>query len=209
MVVSFEVGEGSIEHFPARHDDNVEAGSHFVTPEELSGQTLGSVTSTAEPIFACRRHAEPSRRAAVGSVKTVMNLPCARAPVVVDALELRPAANTLGRLAAPGRSCRLLVSPLLTLVGNGQSLTALCPATLQDNSTVLRGHPDPESVGLFPATGVGLVGALAFHADPAVSGARLRACRAAEFSILVVASLGVSTERRGKPPLVLQSRTPS
>ena len=57
----------------------------------------------------------------------------------------------------------------LTLVGNGQPLTTFCPASRQDNSTVLRGHPDPESVGLFPAPSVGLVGALALHADPAVS----------------------------------------
>jgi hypothetical protein len=36
MVVSFEVDEGSMEHFPARHDHDVEADSNFVTPEDLS-----------------------------------------------------------------------------------------------------------------------------------------------------------------------------
>ena len=28
VIVGFEAGEGSIEHFPARHDDDIEAGGH-------------------------------------------------------------------------------------------------------------------------------------------------------------------------------------
>jgi len=97
VVVSFEVGEGSIEHFPARHDNNVEAGSHFVTPEELSGQTLGSVSVNRRADLACRRHAEPSRRGAVGDREDRHEPAMRPGSRVVHALELRPAANTLGR----------------------------------------------------------------------------------------------------------------
>jgi len=43
MVVGFEAGEGSIEHFPARDDDNVEAGFHLVAPEHLAGEALGAI----------------------------------------------------------------------------------------------------------------------------------------------------------------------
>src|SRR5687767_14043960 len=57
----------------------------------------------------------------------------------------------------------------LSFVGNGQPLATLGPASFEDNSTVLGRHPDPEAVRLLAAPGVGLVGALAFHAEPAVT----------------------------------------
>jgi hypothetical protein len=42
-VIGFETDEGSIEHFPARHDDDVEAGGHLVAPEHLTSEALGAV----------------------------------------------------------------------------------------------------------------------------------------------------------------------
>jgi hypothetical protein len=65
VVVSFEAGEGSIEHFPARYDDDVEAGGHLMTPENLAGQPLGAVAINRRADLPGRRHAEPRRRAAV------------------------------------------------------------------------------------------------------------------------------------------------
>jgi hypothetical protein len=56
----------------------------------------------------------------------------------------------------------------LTLVRDGQSPPALRPATLEDNPTVLRRHPNPETVRFLTPTVVRLVGALAFHAGPVV-----------------------------------------
>ena len=43
-VVCFNTGERSIEYFPARYHDDVEAGRNFVTPENLSGDTLGAIS---------------------------------------------------------------------------------------------------------------------------------------------------------------------
>jgi hypothetical protein len=43
VVISFEAGEGGIEHFPARHNDDVEAGGHVVAPEHLAGEALGAI----------------------------------------------------------------------------------------------------------------------------------------------------------------------
>jgi hypothetical protein len=43
VVISFETGEGGIEHFPARHDDNVEAGRCCVAPEHLASEALGAI----------------------------------------------------------------------------------------------------------------------------------------------------------------------
>ena len=43
MVIGFEAGEGGIEHFPARHDDDVGAGGHLVTPEHLAGEAFGAI----------------------------------------------------------------------------------------------------------------------------------------------------------------------
>jgi hypothetical protein len=111
VVVSFEVGKGSIEHFPARHDDDVEVGRHFVTPEELSGQPLRSIPLNGRADLACRRHAEPSRRAAIGYCEDRHEPAVCSSPGIVDALEFGPATNTLGGwqlLAAHARSLKIL-----------------------------------------------------------------------------------------------------
>ena len=95
MVVSFKVGEGSMEHFPARYDHDVETGSHFVTPENLSCQALGSVSINGRADLARRRHAEPSKMASVGDCEDRHELTVRPSPRLVDALEFRPATNTL------------------------------------------------------------------------------------------------------------------
>ena len=65
LVISFEVGEGRIEHFPPRYDDDVDGGSHLVTPEDLAGQSLGAVAINRRADLPRRRHAEPRSLAAV------------------------------------------------------------------------------------------------------------------------------------------------
>ena len=44
VVIGFESGEGCIEHFPARHDDDVKAGSQFPPPEQFSCQAFRAIT---------------------------------------------------------------------------------------------------------------------------------------------------------------------
>jgi hypothetical protein len=43
VIVGFKAGEGSIEHFPARHDHDIKSGGHFVATEQLARQALGAV----------------------------------------------------------------------------------------------------------------------------------------------------------------------
>ena len=71
----------------------------------------------------------------------------------VGALEVRASAHAL-------RPPERLASAGLAFVGNRQALAPLGAATLQDNPAVLRRHPHPEAMGLGPAAGIRLVGAL-------------------------------------------------
>jgi hypothetical protein len=43
LIFSFKAGEGGIEHFPARHDDDVEGGGDFMAPEHLPGEAFGAI----------------------------------------------------------------------------------------------------------------------------------------------------------------------
>lgn len=43
---------------------------------------------------------------------------------------------------------------------DSQAVTALEPTSLEDGTTGLGGHAGPESVGLGPLAGIGLIGAL-------------------------------------------------
>jgi hypothetical protein len=42
-IVTLEAGKGRIKHFPARHDDDVQAGHDLMTPEDLAGESLGAI----------------------------------------------------------------------------------------------------------------------------------------------------------------------
>ena len=42
-IVALETVKRRIKHFPARDDDNVEAGFHLVAPEHLTGEALGAI----------------------------------------------------------------------------------------------------------------------------------------------------------------------
>jgi hypothetical protein len=43
VIVGFEAGKGSIEHFPARHDHDIKSSGHSVAPEQLARQALGTI----------------------------------------------------------------------------------------------------------------------------------------------------------------------
>jgi hypothetical protein len=72
-VIGFECSERCIEHFPTRHDDDVEAANVLSPPEELTGRRFARLRSTAEPSF--RVAATPNRGVAVplGMTNTVMS----------------------------------------------------------------------------------------------------------------------------------------
>jgi hypothetical protein len=44
-VVGFKAGERSIEHFPARHDHDVESGGHAVAPEDFTGKPFDTIAA--------------------------------------------------------------------------------------------------------------------------------------------------------------------
>jgi hypothetical protein len=62
-VVGFKSSEGSIEHFPARHNHDIPSRLHleswFVAPEQFARQTLGAVSFNGCSQLAARRDAEP------------------------------------------------------------------------------------------------------------------------------------------------------
>ena len=64
-VIGLKAGEGRIEHFPARYDDEVETGWRFVSPEQLAGQALGSVPHDRRAQLSCGCHAQPASWAPV------------------------------------------------------------------------------------------------------------------------------------------------
>jgi hypothetical protein len=115
--------------------------------------------STAEPSF--RVAATPSREAVppFGAMKTIMRRPWTRLPTSY-------ARSNSGRRRT--RSLRLSLSVIvgvphaLPLVGNRQALPALGPAPLEHDPSVLGRHADQESVRLFSAPSIRLVGALPF-----------------------------------------------
>lgn len=52
-VIGFKGGEGSIDHFPARHDDHIQAGVKLVPPEQFPGQPFGSVPDDGSTHLPC------------------------------------------------------------------------------------------------------------------------------------------------------------
>jgi hypothetical protein len=64
-VISFKGGEGSIEHFPARHDHYVQSRLRlenwfdFVAPEQLPRQALRAISTGGRAQLAACRDTEP------------------------------------------------------------------------------------------------------------------------------------------------------
>ena len=107
VVIGFEAGEGGIEHFPARHDDDVEAGGDFMAPEHLSGETFGAVPFDGRPEFPRGSHTEPRRGSAVRQHEQCHEAAMDPSAFFVDALEFGPAADALGnRQTLPAHGTR-------------------------------------------------------------------------------------------------------
>ena len=64
-IVGFKAGEGGIEHFPARHEDDIESRSDLIPPEDLARQSLGAVAIDRRSQLARCRDTEPAAGAAV------------------------------------------------------------------------------------------------------------------------------------------------
>ena len=95
-VVGFEHGKGSIEHFPARDDDNVESYVNLPTPKHLTAQAFCAVTNDGRPDFPGRGNPEPLRGAAIRQDKHGHETAVNPGAFLVNALEIQPATNTLG-----------------------------------------------------------------------------------------------------------------
>jgi hypothetical protein len=103
-VVGVKAGEGRIEHFPARHHDDIEAGCKFVAPEELAGEPFGSIPFHRRADLAGGSHAEPGRRSTVRHHEQHHESAVDADACVVGALELGPAPDPLrSRQSLPAR----------------------------------------------------------------------------------------------------------
>jgi hypothetical protein len=100
VIVGFKAGEGGIEHFPARHDDDVVPSDDFVAPEDFTRQSLGPVSFNGVTKLASCGHAKPGR-GTVGGEHEQGQITAVDAPTfVIDALEVGSAPDPLvGRQA--------------------------------------------------------------------------------------------------------------
>jgi hypothetical protein len=161
-VIGFEVSERCIEHFPTRHDDDIEAANVFLPPEQLAGAPLGAIPLDGRAQFPRRGDPEPGGRRSVvhdeHRHEPAMHLRAG----AVNPLEFRPSANAFGRSQTLPRHGG---SVLLALVGDGQALAPLRATPFQHNTAVLGCHAYPEAVCFLTTPGVGLVGASSFSHD--------------------------------------------
>ena len=65
VVIGLKAGEGCIEHFPARHEDDIQARRPFLLSEQLPGKALGPVPHNRGAEFSSSGHAKPAPVAAV------------------------------------------------------------------------------------------------------------------------------------------------
>ena len=95
-VVGFEADKGSIEHFPARHDDDVQAGRDLVAPEHFARQALGAVAIDGRPELPCSGNPESPFRSAIRNDEHGHETAVDPRPGLVGALELTAPADALG-----------------------------------------------------------------------------------------------------------------
>ena len=96
VVISFEDGEGGMKHFPARHDNDVEAGGDLIAPEHLSGEAFGAVAFDGGPELPRGRDTEPRRGTAIRQHEQRHEPAVDASAFSVDTLEFGPAADALG-----------------------------------------------------------------------------------------------------------------
>ena len=94
-VIGFKGGEGSIDHFPARHDDDIQAGGNLVPPEQFPSQSFGSVPYDGGAYLPCGCDTQP------GCLATVFHDEHGHEPAldpnarIIGTLEFRPSSHAL------------------------------------------------------------------------------------------------------------------
>jgi hypothetical protein len=87
-VFSFKGGQAGVEHFPLRHDHDVEAARDLVTTKNLSNQSFSSVSLDGAAELLCRRNAQPARRRLTRKKEDGEEPPVHPRASLVDLLEL-------------------------------------------------------------------------------------------------------------------------
>jgi hypothetical protein len=95
VIVGFKAGEGSIEHFPACHDDDVVSADDLVAPEYFTRQSLGPISFNGVTKLAGCGHAEPRRGTAGGEHEQRQEPAVDASSFVIDALEVGSAPDPL------------------------------------------------------------------------------------------------------------------
>jgi hypothetical protein len=102
-VVGFKVDEGSIQQFPAGHEDDVQTGRELVPTKHLTRQPLRTIAQDSGSEFAAGGDAKPSAALVVRDEEQGHEPAPDTGPRVVRALEFRSATDPLaGSEALPG-----------------------------------------------------------------------------------------------------------
>ena len=64
-VIGFKAGKGRIEHFPARHEDDIQSRHRLLSPEQLAGKTFGAIPYNSGTELACGGYSESTMAVAV------------------------------------------------------------------------------------------------------------------------------------------------
>jgi hypothetical protein len=105
-VVGFKCGEGSIEHFPARHNHYVQSNRHLkrwsdlVAPEQLPRQALRAISTDGSSEFSACRHTEARMLADIPHNDQCHETRVKSSAFRVRAIELLTAADPLARRQA-------------------------------------------------------------------------------------------------------------
>jgi hypothetical protein len=105
-VVGFKGGEGSIEHFPARHNHYIqprrglESWSDLVAPEQLPRQALRAISTDGRSQLSVCRHAEARMLAGIPHNDQCHETRVKSSPFRVRAIELLTATDPLARRQA-------------------------------------------------------------------------------------------------------------
>jgi hypothetical protein len=163
VVIGLKGGEGRMEHFSARHEDDIQARRRFLLSEQLAGETLGAVPHNRGSEFPSGGNSKPAPVAAVRRHEQGHEPAGQTQAVLIRLLEFRSPSNPI----LPGKALRHHPGArLLPLVRDGQALSTLCTTAFQHDPAILCRHPHTEAVGLAPAACVGLKRALTLcHCD--------------------------------------------
>jgi hypothetical protein len=103
-IIDLEAGEGRIKHFPARHDDDVQAGRDLMTPENLTREAFGAVPFYRTPELSTSRDTESRDGSAVGDHEERHEARRDSKARRIRTFEVGSASNALGRRQSERRS---------------------------------------------------------------------------------------------------------